>query len=61
MTRKKAKASDNRKRLWLLPLLLVLPVLVLPVLVLPVLVLPVTALAWKEFPALARYVKIARM
>jgi hypothetical protein len=56
MTRKKAKASDNRKRLWLLPLLLVLPVLVLPVLV-----LPVTALAWKEFPALARYVKIARM
>jgi hypothetical protein len=46
MTRKKAKAGDNRKRLWLLPLLLVVPA---------------AALAWKEFPALARYVKIARM
>jgi len=48
MKRQRAtKAGNIGKRLWLLPLVLV--------------AVPAAALAWKEYPALARYIKIARM
>jgi len=47
---KRERASNARhygKRLWLLPLVAI--------------GLPAAALAWKEYPALVRYIKIARM
>jgi hypothetical protein len=41
------KARSTTKRLWLLSLLLI--------------ALPAAALAWMQYPALARYIKIERM
>jgi hypothetical protein len=51
MTRRRAAKAGNRgpasgRHLWLL---------------LPLLALPMAALAWREYPALVRYIKIARM
>jgi hypothetical protein len=50
MTRQRTRKTGNQpasgKRLWLLLLLFTLPA---------------AAVAWREYPALARYIKIARM